>query len=219
MNILIVGGGKVGSQLAALLRQNNHRITLVEMNEAVYERLRTSLRDVQVMYGDGCYPQVLRDAGITSMDAIVATTGDDEDNLVIAKLAKYEFRVNRVIARVNNPKNEWLFTKRMGVDIALSHASMLARLIQEELSLGDLIPLLKLAGGKVSLVELTVPATSKAIGQRIDALRLPDDCVLVTVLRNGEVVLPRGETTISGQDQIVALIRDDQQPQLLTLFD
>src|SRR5687768_5911535 len=133
MQILIVGGGKVGAYLAGTLKEHGHRIILIEVNEDLFNRLRSTLRDVQVVLGDGCNPQVMRDAGITNVDAVVATTGDDEDNLVIAKLAKHEYRIGRVIARVNNPKNEWLFTQRMGVDVAVSHSSLLARLIHEDL--------------------------------------------------------------------------------------
>ncbi len=218
MNILIVGGGKVGSHLAGILQEHGHRITVVEMNEQVAHRIRPLLRSAEVVLGDGCNPQVLRDVGIGEMQAVVATTGDDEDNLVVAKLAKHEYRVGRVIARVNNPKNEWLYTSRMGVDIAVSHASMLARLIHEELTMGDLIPLLKLAGGEVSLTEFTVPPTSRVAGQRVDRLQLPAQCVLVTVLRDGKVIIPRGDTTIVGGDRIIALIRSEQQPELLTVF-
>lgn len=218
MNILIVGGGKVGAQLAGILQEHNHRITVIEMSEQVVDRIRSHLNRAQVILGDGCNPRVLRDAGITEMQAVVAATGDDEDNLVVAKLAKHEYRVGRVIARVNNPKNEWLFTGRMGVDIAVSHASMLARLIHEELTMGDLIPLLKLAGGEVSLAELTVPPTSRTAGQRIDELRLPPQCVLVSVLRDGKVIIPRGDTMIAVGDRVIALIRSEQQPELLTVF-
>ena len=218
MNILIVGGGKVGAHLATILSGRGHRITVIEMNEQVVSRIRPALKDIQLVLGDGCNPQVLRDAGIGAMDVVVATTGDDEDNLVVAKLSKHEYRVGRVIARTNNPKNEWLFTKRMGVDIAVSPASMLARLIQEELSMGDLVPLMKLAGGRVSLVEFTVPASSRSVGRRIDALQLPSECVLVALLRNGEVVIPRGDTTIGSGDHIITLIRSEQQPELATVF-
>ena len=218
MNILIVGGGKVGSHLASILQDHDHRITLVEVSEQAFSRLQLNLNRVQLVLGDGCNPQVLREAGVMQMQAVVATTGDDEDNLVVAKLAKDEYRVGRVIARVNNPKNEWLFTRSMGVDVAVSHASMLARLIHEELTLGDLIPLLKLAGDRVSLAELTVPTTSQTVGRRVDEIRLPAECVLVTVLREGQVVIPRGETTIAAGDRIIALIRTDQQAELVTIF-
>ncbi len=219
MNILIVGGGKVGSHLANILGEHGHRITLIELDEQVYDRIRSMLKQAQVLLGDGCNPQVLHEASIGAMDAVVAATGDDEDNLVVAKLAKYEYRVGRVIARVNNPKNEWLFNARMGVDIAVSHAAMLARLIHEELTMGDLIPLLKLAGGNVSLVEFTVPPTSSTVGRRVGALELPAECVLVTVLRAGEVVIPRGDTMIVAGDRIIALIRAERQAELVTLFN
>jgi trk system potassium uptake protein TrkA len=218
MDVLIVGGGKVGSHLADLLQNQRHRVTLVEANEQVFARLQSELTSVRTLLGDGCDPQMLRDAGVMGMGAVVATTGDDEDNLVVAKLAKHEYRVPRVVARVNNPKNEWLFTQRMGVDIAVSHAAMLARLIHEELSLGDMIPLLKLAGGKVSLAEFEVPATSKTVGLRIDAIKLPSECVLAALLRGGEVVIPRGDTTIVAGDHVLAVVRTDKQTELLRLF-
>jgi trk system potassium uptake protein TrkA len=215
---LIVGGGKVGSHLADLLQDQRHRVTLVEVNEQVFARLQSELQAVRTLLGDGCNPQMLRDAGVTGMDAVVATTGDDEDNLVVAKLAKHEYHVPRVVARVNNPKNEWLFTRRMGVDIAVSQAAMLARLIHEELSLGDMIPLLKLAGGKVTLAEFEVPAASKTVGQRIDAITLPSECVLAALLRGGEVIIPRGDTTIVARDHVIAVVRTDRQAELLRLF-
>lgn len=219
MNILIVGGGKVGTNLSGILQEHGHSITLIEMNEQVANRTRAHLRTAQVILGDGCNPQVLRDAGIGEMQAVVATTGDDEDNLVVAKLAKHEYRVGRVIARINNPKNEWLFTPRMGVDMAVSHSMMLARLIHEELTLGDLVPLLKLAGGQVSLVELVVPTTSQTVGKRIDSLHLPSECVLATVMRAGNLIIPRGDTTLAADDRIIALIRADQQAELVTIFN
>ena len=218
MNILIVGGGKVGAHLAAVLKDQGHRILVIELNQMLADRLQRELRDVRVIGGDGCNPQVLRDAGIGEMQAVVAATGDDEDNLVVAKLAKHEYQVARVIARVNNPKNEWLFTSRMGVDIAVSHASMLARLIHEELTMGDLIPLLKLAGDAVTLVELTVPATSPAAGRRLGTLELPAECVLATLIRNGRILIPRGDTTIETGDRIIALIRTEEQAKLAETF-
>ena len=218
MEILIVGAGMVGSHLASLLQAQRHRVTLIETNEQIFARVKADLPHVRVLLGDGCNPQALRDAQVTAMDAVVATTGDDEDNLVVAKLAKHEYRVARVVARVNNPKNEWLFTERMGVDIAVSHATMLARLIHEELSLGDMIPLLKLAGGKVSLAEFEVPAASKTVGRRIDTIKLPAECVLAALLRGGEVVIPRGDTVILAADRVVAVVRTDKQAELVRLF-
>ncbi len=218
MNILIVGGGKVGTNLANMLGAQGHLVTLIEMNDAVFNRLQRAAPEVQRVFGDGCKPQVLLDAGIQSADAVVAVTGDDEDNLVVAKLAKHEYGAGRVIARVNNPKNEWLFTPKMGVDVAISHAALLARIIHEELSMGDLVPLLKLQRGQISLAEVTVPTEAQAVGQRVDALHLPSDCVLATLLRNEEVLIPRGDTVVQPGDKIIALVRTEQQAELVRVF-
>ncbi len=218
MNILIGGGGKLGAHLAHILHGHGHVVILIEQDEQIAIRLRAELPSITVIYGDACNPQALRDANISSMHAVVATTGHDEDNLVIAKLAKHEFRVNRVIARINNPKNEWLFTKRMGVDIAISHAGMVARLIDEELTMGDLIPLLKLDGGNVSLAELQIAPTSRMVGRKIEEITLPNECVLVTVIRDGTITLPHGDTSFAAGDRIIALVASEHQAELARIF-
>jgi trk system potassium uptake protein TrkA len=218
MNILIIGGGKVGTNLANMLGAQGHLVTLIEMNDAVFNRLQRTAPQAQRVLGDGCKPQVLLDAGVQSADAVVAVTGDDEDNLVVAKLAKHEYGAGRVIARVNNPKNEWLFTSNMGVDVAISHAALLARIIHEELSMGDLVPLLKLQRGQISLAEVTVPPEGHAVGQRVDTLHLPDDCVLATLLRGEEIMIPRGDTVVQPGDKIIALVRTEQQAELVRVF-
>jgi trk system potassium uptake protein len=218
MNILIVGGGKVGTSLAEMLHAQGHHVTIIEMNDAVFSKLQRTSKNARHMYGDGCNPLALSEAGVREMDAVVAVTGDDEDNLVIAKLAKHEYGVDRVIARVNNPKNEWLFTPRMGVDIAISHSALLARIIHEELSMGDLVPLLKLEGGQISLAEVTIADQSRVIGSRVDTLKLPNQCVLATLVRGGDLIIPRGDTTIERGDKIIALVRTEQQAELVRLF-
>lgn len=218
MNILIVGGGKVGMSLADMLSVQGHVVTIIEMNDAVFAKMQRSVKTAQHIHGDGCNPSILRMAAVETMDAVVAVTGDDEDNLVVAKLAKHEYQVPRVIARVNNPKNEWLFTAKMGVDIAISHSALLARIIHEELSMGDLVPLLKLGGGQISLAEVTVPPESQVIGGRVDALKLPAECVLATLVRKGALLLPRGDTTIQPGDKIIALVKTEQQAELVRLF-
>ncbi|HEX6288613.1 MAG TPA: TrkA family potassium uptake protein [Herpetosiphonaceae bacterium] len=218
MNILVVGGGKVGTNLVNVLSNQGHNVTMIEINDAVFTKLQRAIPQAQLICADGCNPLSLREAGIESMDAVVAVTGDDEDNLVVAKLAKHEYRVGRVVARVNHTKNEWLFTPKMGVDIAISHSSLLARIIHEELSMGDLVPLLKLEGGQISLAEVTIPAESHVIGSRVEALKLPSDCVLATLLRGGEVLLPRGDTKIQAGDKIIALVKSEQQAELVRIF-
>ena len=218
MNILIVGGGKVGTSLANMLGSQGHLVTLIEMNDVVFNKLQRVVPQAERILGDGCKPQVLLEAGVESADAVVAVTGDDEDNLVVAKLSKHEYSANRVIARVNNPKNEWLFGASMGVDVAVSHAALLGRIIQEELSIGDLVPLLKLQRGQISLAEVTVPTESSVVGQRVDALQLPTDCVLATLLRNDQVMIPRGDTVVQPGDKIIALVKTEQQAELVRVF-
>lgn len=218
MNILIIGGGKVGTNLVGLLGMQGHQVTVIEMNSTVFSKLQRTVPQARHILGDGCNPMILRESGIDGMDAVVAVTGDDEDNLVVAKLAKHEYNVNRVIARVNNTKNEWLFTPRMGVDIAISHSSLLARIIHEELSMGDLVPLLKLEGGQISLAEVMIVPGSQVIGQRVDSLKLPSECVLATLVRGGQLLIPRGTTTIKPGDKIIALVKTEQQAELVRLF-
>lgn len=215
MNILIVGGGKVGISLADMLSLHGHQVTVIEMRDAVFVKNQRLVPTVRHILGDGCNPVILREAGVDNMDAVVAVTGDDEDNLVVAKLAKHEYGVARVVARINNPKNEWLFTPKLGVDIALSHASLLARLIHEELSLGDLVPLLKLSQGRISLAEIVIPPDSPAVGKRVEELHLPKDCVLATLLRDGQPLIPRSDTVLAAHDRVIALVQSDQQAALV----
>ena len=218
MNLLIVGGGKVGTSLANMLEAQGHHITLIEVNDAVFNKLQRTAPFAQRILGDGCKPQVLLEAGVETADAVVAVTGDDEDNLVVATLAKHEYGAGRVIARVNNPKNEWLFTPKMGVDVAISHAALLARIIHEELSMGDLVPLLKLQRGQISLAEVTVTPESLVVGQRVDSITLPTDCVLATLLRDEHVMIPRADTIIQPGDKIIALVKTEQQGELVRVF-
>ena len=153
MFVIIVGGGKTGSYLAKLLLNGGHEVKVIEDRPLVVERLQEELPPAMVVCGDGSSPGVLEEAGIKRANVLAAVTGEDEANLVVTNLARFEFKVLRTIAHVNNPKNAWLFTHEMGVDVALNQADILARLIAEEMSLGDMMTLLKLRKGEYSLVE------------------------------------------------------------------
>jgi trk system potassium uptake protein TrkA len=157
---------------------------------------------------------VLERAGIRDADAVAAVTGDDEDNLVVATLARAEFAVRRVVARVNNPRNAWLFTPEMGVDAALDQGDLMAKLIAEELSLDDMLILVKLRRGEVSLVEERLEADSPAAGKTVAGLALPAGCTLAAVIRGGEVLAPRGDTRLAAGDELIAVVRTAQQEQL-----
>jgi trk system potassium uptake protein TrkA len=219
MNILIVGGGKVGRNLASFLAgQGRHAVVLVELREDTARILATTLPGVRVVEGDGCDPAVLRAAGVEQADAVAAVTGDDEDNLVISLLSKREFRVRRVAARINNPKNAWLFSSRMGVDLPLDAAQQIARGLEADISLGAAVTLMRLREGRATLLELTVAPGSSAIGRAVQALGLPPECVLVAVLRGDAVLIPAGDTVIQAGDQVLAVARLEREAELAARF-
>jgi trk system potassium uptake protein TrkA len=205
MKVLVTGGGAIGRHVAADLVVRGHEVTLIEQDPATVEDLRQEIPEVTVMLGDACEPWVLDDADLAHADVVVAATGDDEDNLVTALLAKQEFAVPRVLARVNHPKNEWLFTDQWGVDTAVSPPHMLTSMVEEAVTSGDLVQLLRLEGGRISIVEMKLEAGSPAAGKPLYELRLPNDSAIVAILRDGHVVIPQPETVFGPGDELVAL--------------
>jgi trk system potassium uptake protein TrkA len=210
MNVIIVGGGKVGSHLAGILLQGGHAVRVVDDRPAVIQRLQQELPEESIVFGEMGSPATLERAGAARTDVLAAVTVKDEDNLVITTLAKFEFRVPRVISRVNNPKNGWLFTPEMGVDVAISQADMMARLIAEEMSLGDMMTLIKLRKGAFSLVEEKVHPESEANGKAVRNLDLPTECVLVAVIRKGDLILPNGSTVLRDSDEVLAVVHQSK---------
>jgi trk system potassium uptake protein TrkA len=218
MFVIIVGGGKTGSQLAAQLLSEGHKIRLIEDRETVLERLREELPGEVVIAGDGSSPSVLEAAGIETANVLAAVTGEDETNLVVTTLARFEFNVPRVIARINNPKNAWLFNQDMGVDVALSQTDLLAKLIAEEMSLGDMMTLLKLRRGEYSIVEEKVHPIAAVVGKSLREIDLPPECVFVAILRKKELIIPKGETVLQAVDEVVALVHGSQLSNLAALL-
>jgi len=218
MNVLVIGGGKTGSHLASQLLEQGYQVKVIEDRPAVVERLRKELPPESVFEGDGTSPFCLEQAGIQQVQVAAAVTGDDDENLVIATLARFEFRVPRVIARVNNPKNAWLFTREMGVDVALNQADLMAKLIAEEMSLGDMMTLLKLRRGEYSIVEEKAHPDSPAIGKAIHELALPEQCVLTAIIRSGQLLLPRGNTRIEAADEVIAVVHASAAASLAALL-
>ena len=219
MKIMIVGGGKVGAYLAAFLLKEGYEVKLIEMRKEESPQLLRDLPADVVVHGNGTDPNVLEAAGIHTVDVLAPVTGVDEVNLVIANLARFEFDVPRIIARVNHPKNVWMFTPEMGVDVALNQADLLGSLIVEEMSLGDMMTLLKLRKGQYSLVVEKVAPTARAIGMKLKDLHLPDQCVIAAVIRDGELFVPHGESMLQEMDEIIALARTDQKKQLAIFLD
>jgi trk system potassium uptake protein TrkA len=210
MNVIIVGGGKVGSHLADILLRGGHSVRVVDDRHEVIDRLKTELPEGVVVRGEMSSPAVLEEAGIAKATVLAAVTDQDETNLVITTLAKFEFHVPRVISRVNNPKNGWLFTPEMGVDVAISQADMMARLIAEEMSLGDMVTVMKLRKGLFSLVEEKVHPESEANGKAVRDLNLPAECVLVAVIHKGVLMLPHGSTILEPADEVLAVVHQSK---------
>ncbi|HAW49424.1 TPA: hypothetical protein DCX16_00500, partial [bacterium] len=164
MNIIIVGGGKVGFHLSRMLVKDEHSIALIEKNKPISQELAQDLPSILVIHGDGCESRTLKDAQAENADVIVAATGSDEDNLVVCQLAKEIFKVKRTIARVNDPKNEHIFNE-LGVDVPVNSTSIIARIIEEEASLDDFVDLMTLKKGKFAIVRVDLEETSPATGK------------------------------------------------------
>lgn len=218
MNVIVIGGGRVGGHLASLLVSAGHRVKVVEERPEEKRHLRRDLPQGVVVQGNGTDPEVLEKAGIGHADVVAAVTGADETNLVVIGLARFEFRVPRTIARVKDPRNAWMFTPEMGVDAALNQTDLLARLVAEEMSLGDMMTLLKLRKGQYSLVEEKVHPTAIAVDKALRDLKLPDQCVLAAVIRKGQLIHPRDDVVLQPADEIVALVHASQLAQLAGLL-
>lgn len=204
IRIAIAGGGKVGRYVARDLVSKGHEIVLIEEDKGKLQALKDTI-DVNWIVGDACELHVLDEAVLSSCDVMVAATGDDEDNLVISLLAKQEFAVPRVVARVNYPDNDWLFNDTWGVDVSVSTPHLLTSLVEEAVSVGDLVRLLQLEQGKVTLLEVTLAEDSPAHGKTITELDIPADSTIVAVVRDRHVIAPKPETPLHAGDEVLAI--------------
>lgn len=203
MYIVIVGAGKVGYFLAERLYRDNHSVALVDKDKAVCEGITRKL-DILMICGDGCSLAVLKEAGIERADVVAAVTGDDEDNLIICQLAKERFSVNRTVARVNDPKHEYIFSE-LGVDIPIDATAIIAKIIEEEVSFTDFVNLLSFKRGKLAIVRVDLPDDAPVINRMVKDVALPPDSVLVSIVRGEKVIVPHGETVFEPGDDIIAL--------------
>lgn len=214
MYVIIMGAGRTGSHLASLLYTQGHKVRVVEHRTEILASAHHELPTEIIYEGDGTDPEVLEQLDIQNADVLAAVSSDDADNLVAASLARQQYGVRRVIGRVNNPRNAWLFTPEFGVDVALNQADIIARLIEEEMSLGDMMIMLKLRRGKFSLVEEKIFRGAQATGIAVKDLNLPPNCIISGIIRHGEFVIPRGVTILEEGDEILALVDDAARAQL-----
>jgi trk system potassium uptake protein TrkA len=205
MYVLIAGGGRTGARLANLLINQNYKVRLVENRRELLGYLHQELPTEVIYEGNPVDPNVLEDAGIREVHVVAAVTSNDSANLSICYLAKTMFDVPRTIARVNNPNNAWLFNETFRVDVSLNSADVFAHLIQEEMSLGDMMTLFKIRRGRYSVVEEKVPAGAKAIGVQLKDMGLAEHCVIAAIIRDGVMTLPRGDSSLQAEDEIIAV--------------
>jgi trk system potassium uptake protein TrkA len=216
--VVIVGGGAVGTHLAALLLASGHQVTVIEVQREEISRLQRELSTDVVTVGNGTDPTVLEAAGLRQAHVVAAVTGTDATNLVITNLARFVFHVPRTLARVHTPKHAWMFTPAMGVDVALNQADVLAHLIAEEMSLGDMMTLLKLRKGQYALVEEQVHPRAQAVGNALRDLPLPSECALTAIIRHGALLIPRPDLVLQPADEVLAVVHASQAPQLAALL-
>ncbi|MGH9020327.1 MAG: potassium channel family protein [Acidimicrobiales bacterium] len=208
---MVAGGGSVGTAIALDLADRHHDVTLLEQVSATADRLKVLLPGVNVIAADACEYSSLAAADVRSVDVVIAATGDDEDNLVISWLSKQEFGVPRVISRINNSRNEWLFNESWGVDVSVSTPALITSLVDEAVEVGALVKLMDLAHGRMKLIEVTLASSAPAVAQQLtlDELRLPDAVSVVAVVRSDQPIVPSDTMLFQEHDHVILIARED----------
>lgn len=220
MRVVIAGGGSVGTAIALDLIDRHHDVTLMEQVSQTAERLRSILPGVHVVAADACEYASLAMVDLRTADVVIAATGDDEDNLVVSWLSKQEFGVPRVIARINNSRNEWLFNASWGVDVAVSTPALITSLVDEAVEVGSIINLMDLAHGKMRLIEVTLASDAPAIARNLtlDELRLADSVRVVAVVRNEQPMVPSATMHFLEHDHVILIARGDASQECAAAF-
>ena len=218
MKVIIIGGGQTGAHIAGILLANKCEVTVIENRELVFQKLKRDIPEKNILFGNGTDPNVLEQAGIAKADVVAVVTGADDTNLVASTIARFEFDVPRVIARVNNPKNAWLFNASMGVDVAINQADLMAHLVVEEMDQAAMLTLMKISKGTHSIVQYKISESANAVGKSIRAVAMPEQAVFIAVYRGEKVVVPHGDTVFAAGDVVLAFTDAETQPQLNALF-
>jgi trk system potassium uptake protein TrkA len=220
MNVVIAGGGSVGRFIAEQLHDLGHDVTIIDNDRDVVARgLRAGEpKGVRWFEGDACEIPALAGVGMSEADVVAAVTGDDEDNLVVSLLSKQEFGVPRVVARVNNPKNEWMFNEVWGVDVSVSTPHLLTALVEEAVTVGSFIRLLSFEGGRARLAEVRLADDTPVDGRTIEQLGIPRDATVVAVLRKERLIVPRGDTMLRAGDEVIVLVTSESEDEVNRLL-
>ncbi len=218
MFVLIAGGGRTGARLANLLINEGHKVRLIENRAAPLAHLHQELPTEVIYEGNPVDPSVLELAGVREAHVLAAVTSDDSSNLVLCFLGKTMFEVPRTIARVNNPNNAWLFNEKFHVDVALNQADVFAHLIQEEMSLGDMMTLFKIRRGRYSVVEEKVAPGARGIGIQLKDMGLAEHCLIAAIIRDGKMTLPRGDSVLKEDDEVIAVVSPEGAQKLSELL-
>src|SRR5947209_7390051 len=216
MYVIIVGGGNVGYYLAKQLVAAKHEVLLLEKDRPRYRTVSEELGEV-VMQGDGCEVAQQTEAGFGRADAVVAVTGSDDDNLVVCQMAKLEHNVPRTISRVNDPRNEKLF-HQLGIDATVSSTKIIYNLIEQEVGGGEVIPLAALNRGNIEIVEVEIGPSSPVVNRAFRTLALPEEALVISVIRDQHAVLPTGDTILTAGDSVIALVKAETEPDLRRVF-
>jgi trk system potassium uptake protein TrkA len=200
------------------LLDEGHQVHIIEDRKDVLARIHKEIPTEVIFSGNPMNPVVLEEVGLADAHVFAATTTSDEVNLALCYFTREKYHVARTIARVNNPRNAWLFDEKFHVDVAVNQAELLSRLIEEEMSLGDMMTLLQLRKGRYSVVEEKIPSDAKALGTAIKDLKFPENCVIAAIIRNGEIIVPRGTTTFEENDEVLAVTDDEGAKALSELF-
>lgn len=216
MRVAIAGAGKVGRAITRELLSNGHQVLLIDKEPA--KARADVVPGADVLLGDTCEIAVLDEADLPTCQVLIAATGDDKVNLVVSLLAKTEYGVPRVVARVNHPKNEWMFDESWGVDVAVSTPRMLSALVEEAVTVGDLVRLFTFRQGNANLVELTLTASSPVVGTRVGDMTWPVDTALVSIIRDTRVIAPSADDSLEAGDELLFVAAPDQEPALESLL-
>lgn len=216
MRVAIAGAGAVGRSIASELITNGHEVLLIDKNPASIKPERVP--DAEWLLADACELSSLEEARLDNCDVVIAATGDDKANLVCSLLAKTEFAVPRTVGRVNHPNNEWLFTEAWGVDVNVSTPRIMSALVEEAVTVGDLVRLFTFRQGQANLVEITLPADSPYVGKPTGLVPFPENCALVTLLRDGQVYVPTPEQPLEQGDELLFVVPTEQEDELERLL-